>query len=113
MSFPVRFGGLAILILAHSANAEFVTSAKVTKPLVELLIAPERLQPVSDGKSSTVLDAVGSVCQLAREARSTRNKSVAERVLEIKNDVTDGQRFLFEIASEKGVSSWFTASLHW
>ena len=58
LSFPVRFIGLAVPILADSANVEFAASAKITKPLVQQLLAPETLQPSSGGTPTTVVDAV-------------------------------------------------------
>ena len=113
LSFPVRFGGLAVPILADSAIVEFAASAKITKPLVQQLLAPETLQPLSGGPPTTVVDAVRSVRQLAREAKNNRNQGITERVTMIKREVTDGQRFLLEIAREKGVSSWLTVSPRW
>ena len=113
LSFPVRFGGLAIPILADSAIVEFAASAQITKPLVQQLLAPETLQPLSGGPPTTVVDAVRSVRQLAREAKNNRNQGITERVTMIKREVTDGQRFLLEIAREKGVSSWLTVSPRW
>ena len=113
LSFPVRFGVLAVPILADSAIVEFAASAKITKPLVQQLLAPETLQPLSGGPPTTVGDAVRSVRQLAREAKNNRNQGITERVTMIKREVTDGQRFLLEIAREKGVSSWLTVSPRW
>ena len=38
LSFPTRFGGLAVPVLAKEGPAEFAASLNVTKPLVELLL---------------------------------------------------------------------------
>ena len=62
---------------------------------------------------SPVRMAVSDVRHFARTAKSEKLQRVVHRQQEIREDLSAGQRFLLEIASEKGVSSWLTVSPSW
>ena len=142
LTFPVRYGGLAIPVLAASAPAEFIASRAVTKPLVQLLLTGDYISPPDvscvpqmeaqekiaqpDGNIGVlanpdqlilthdpVRDAVGDARHIARTTRAARIGDVCRRQADIKPCLTAEQQFLIEVANEKGLSSWLTVAPRW
>ena len=57
--------------------------------------------------------AVSEVRQLARSAKAAKIRHISERCQDIQEDLSSGQKFLLEIASEKRVSSWLNVLPQW
>lgn len=144
LSLPVRFGGLAVPIVAGTAASEREASIRITQPLVSLLLGGRRdcamgelpqpaeidevvlgaaLPPgpiaMADGAGvvpgavlppDPVAEAVCAVREAAREHRRSKLVAFRQAQVDIRCDLSPGQRFLIDIAGEKGMSSWLTVS---
>ena len=76
---------------------------QVASPVLE---APSPVLPVT----SPVLQAVSESQWRKREERSRKNERQTARLSRVQGDFSGKQRLLTNIAMEKGVSSWLTAT---
>ena len=123
LSFPVRFGGMAVPILSVIVEREFEASCKVTAPVVLSMVNAAALRqrpptPVySRAGDGTALDdfalAISTLLENARNVHRKKITALNERLNSIKGDLSSEQQLLVDIAAEKGVSSWLTSRPAW
>ena len=98
LALPARLGGLGLENPSHEAEREYVSSKKVTVPLVDQIVA--QLHQLPDESH------IKSAQQAVRKERVQELEERAERIRE--NAPPRIQRIL-DVASEKGSSVWLTA----
>ena len=98
ISIPIREGGMGLKVLHENSDAAYEASVKITKPLVNKIIAQSQDLPdeekVKTAKSKTICESK------AKEA---------EKTLAIKTKQTPDIQRLVEQHSEPGASSWLGA----
>ena len=99
-SLPTRYEGLGILNPVANAESEFEYSEKITQPLAHLIAA-----------QSTNLNELDEDAQnkLLGQVKKMKAEVFEEEVIEIKILLDETAKRYFELASEKGASSWLTA----
>ena len=105
ISLPARLGGLAIPVLRTSAADEYLSSWKVTGPVVDM-IATGNGSRVPYHKAA--LQAIGACRDLIRSERASRKAVNLDVAKSLMSQVSSRERFTIATASEKGVSSWLT-----
>lgn len=97
LSLPVRLGGLGLGNPCDDAQREYVSSVKVTTPLVAQIVSQAHQLPDPS--------LITSAQQEVREKRAKDNENKANGIKEVASQKT--QRTL-ELAAEKGSSAWLT-----
>ena len=121
LSLPAHMGGLAIPIVSQITAEEHAASQRITQPIVDMIVDSERklkssicsprpspLQP-KHLSAEVIMGAVAECRDRTNRERSKRNMKLTDIAKSLKEDVSDSQKLLLEIANEKGVSSWLTA----
>ena len=114
-------GGLAIPIVSQITAEEHAASQRITQPIVDMIVDSERklkssicsprpspLQP-KHLSAEVIMGAVAECRDRTNRERSKRNMKLTDIAKSLKEDISDSQKLLLEIANEKGVSSWLTA----
>ena len=133
LSLPARLGGIAVPVVGKIAAGEHEASRKITAPLVRMLVRDIPEVPpdlgISDSTSEPLLasnqdashstqplpedpltEALSATRQLAWERRRECWEEQHNLVLSLLPQVSPGQKLILNVAAEKGVSSWLTAT---
>ena len=105
ISLPARLGGLAIPVLRTSAADEYLSSWKVTGPVVDM-IATGNGSRVPYHKA--VLQAIGACQDLIRSEHASRKAVILDAAKLLISQVSSRERSTIATAREKGVSLWLT-----
>ena len=130
LSLPTRFGGLAIPMVAKSAEADHQASLAITASMVNLIdthrnvsvrdspaISPDQntqsIVAIAEGMANPVQEAVGEARGIARQKRHEKIGGCRRMQTELAEGLSPVQRQLLAVADEKGVSTWLTAQPSW
>ena len=100
LALPTRVGGLGITNPVLQATSQYLTSIKITCPLVKLI-----LSQTSDFPYETVAEQL----KIRSELRRVKKQELTSAVDSVSNDLPVSLKCSVELASEKGASSWLSA----
>ena len=100
LALPTRVGGLGITNPVLQATSQYLTSIKITCPLVKLI-----LSQTSDFPYETVAEQL----EIRSELRRVKKQELTSAVDSVSNDLPVSLKRSVELASEKGASSWLSA----
>ena len=98
LALPARMGGLGLTNPSASARAEYLTSVKVSAPLVSKIIAQSHGTPDD-----------ADVRGLKYSVRREKDDDIKEKLEQLKTSLPKRTRRAVDLACEKGASSWLTA----
>ena len=96
------------LLISEAAEGDSLVHSPVLES-VSVLPPSGSPPPLPSAHVNAVTSAVRAVRTAARASKAAKNVAAVERRDEIWMNLSPEQRFLLEIAGEKGVSSWLTA----
>ena len=99
LALPTRVGGLGITNPVLQATPQYLTSIKITCPLVKLI-----LSQTSDFPYETVAEQL----EIRSELRRVKKQELISAVDSVSNDLPVSLKRSVELASEKGASSWLS-----
>ena len=99
LSLPVKLGGLGIPIFAESSGIEFENSRKISKYLMDKIVAQDRQYEVNRQREREIQNQI-------KKEKEVRNN---ETLTNLRNQMTKEQLRCNDIAQMKGASAWLTA----
>ena len=97
VALPVRMGGLGLINLSDSADAEYSASIRVSAPLVRKVEAQSHETPEE-----------AQVQGLVYATRKEKDDGLKKELEEVKAMLPDKTQRAVDLACEKGASNWLT-----
>ena len=96
---PCRLGGLGIPNPSHLSSEQYTNSLSVTMPLINLLL---------DQHDSISLDILHLQSKAKQTIHNTKAQAMRDHSLLVRNNLSPQLQRLFDIANEKGSSTWLS-----
>ena len=100
LSLPVRYGGLGLYNPLSFYASQHFSSVFITQPLVELL---------SGAVAGHPSEAEGAMSQLKLQCTRQKEEEYKSLASSVRNQLPADRLRLFEVANERGASTWLTA----
>ena len=99
-ALPVRLGGLALVNSAQHTASEFTASAKITKPLTNVI-----LHQGTDYSYEVVEVQLAAKADISKQRKTHQS----EPTLRMKESLSTPLQRVMDLAQEKGASTWLTS----
>ena len=100
LALPIRHGGMGLIIPSVFAQSQYNASCKITRPLVDCLLA---------GEKSISYKVFESQYKILDDYTKKKRNDSKEELMRVREQLDTDKKRLLDIACERGASAWLSA----